>query len=637
LNFKEEKMYPGKEELYKIANMLGKDFNSKYELIGKLGEGGFGEVYKVKDKTSNKLCALKILDIGKLPVNDEEERKNAKKLFIREAQLLKECAHPNIVEVIDDVSAQGSLPYILMQYIEGESLSTYLKKRGELVITEVLEKSESILPALAHIHSKGLVHKDLKPENIMLEAVTGRIVIIDFGLARTFIDLTTDVSTVRVGEGITGSPLYMAPELWEKRGINLKADIYSYGVILFQMLTGEVPFKGDYAEVKNGHLEGNVSNVRRKNPAAPSEIQKVIEKAMAKDSWERYADANALLDAIRNAKNESDGLPSPEIQRQLRNYIFKEKLKGHGLFSKVYSVRHTYLGDEFVLKIMDFDLIIAFIEKSGYNIEFIKSEFKRRTNKFNEKAKFFRKLDYHPNIVKITDASVVTIEHDNNKFEIPYLVCKRTQGLKLNEFILKEKPLELDRILNIALNILSALKAIHEKDNIYWEVIPEKIFIEEKTDNAILLSAGLQDFFNIGDETFVSQTKLQTDARCLFVKNYIPTKYSPWKKGIAWDISLFGLLLYQMLTGKSNYSNDPFLLFHNNNNTDEEIFRKVKDNVTYPEIILKQLIKIVMKTMFKDLRRHYRNVKRIMDDIEKIKKNYLKLNERKNNAKRLEK
>lgn len=615
-----------KEELAGLAGRLGEEFNSKYELIEKLGKGGFGEVYKAKNAKSGKLCTIKILDTSKMSVNDENEKKNAKKLFIHEAQLLKECVHQNIVKVIDDVSAQGSLSYILMQYIEGESLSAYIKKRGELPITEVLEISESILPALAYIHSKDLVHKDLKPENIMLEAGTGKIVIIDFGLARYAIDLTTDATTVKVGEPITGSPLYMAPELWEKRGVNLKADIYSYGVILFQMLTGEVPFKGDLADVKNGHLKGSVPNVRRKNPAAPPGMQKVIEKAMAKDSWERYANALDLVDAIRNAKNENDGLPSPDIQRQLRNYIFKGKLRGHGLFSKVYSVRHTYWEDEFVLKIMDFDLIIQFIIKSGHNDDYINREFERRTNRFKEKARFFKKLEDHPNIVKIADASVVTKEHDNNKFEIPYLVCKRIQGLNLNEFILKEKPLELGRILNIALNILSALQAIHEKDHIYWEVIPEKIFIEEKTDNAILLSAGLQDFLNIGDETLVSQTKLQTDARCWYIKDYIPNKYNPWEKGIAWDISLFGLLLYQMLTGETNYSNDPFKFFYNS--TDDEITMKVKQTVTYPEIILKQLIKVVMKTMLKDFRRHYKYVKRIMDDIEKIKKSYLKLKEK---------
>jgi serine/threonine protein kinase len=370
LNFREEKMDDvKKEELDVTAKRLGEEFNSKYELIEKLGKGGFGEVYKVKDRILNRLCALKILDIKKLAGEDDNEREITKQLFIKEAQNLAQFRHTNIVQVYE-VGGLNNIPYIVMQFVEGKSLLDLVNDKKKLSFSETLKISGSVLPALQYIHSKGLVHRDLKPENIILEAGSRKVVIIDFGLSIKSIDSTTDTSTDKLCEVIKGSPLYMAPEFWEKRKVNSKADIYSYGVILFQMLTGEAPFKGDFAQVKAGHLEGKVPDVKQKNKAVPSGIQKVIKKAMAKDPLERYADASDLLDAIRRAEKEDDGYPSLEVQKQLADrYTFEGELIGHGQFSKVYSMRHLTRGGEYALKIMDFDFTLQDIKKTIHDGE----------------------------------------------------------------------------------------------------------------------------------------------------------------------------------------------------------------------------------------------------------------------------
>lgn len=612
-----------KEELDDTAKMLGEDFNSKYELIEKLGKGGFGEVYKVKDKTLSRLCALKIIGLNKLAGDDEKERESTKQLFIREAQNLAQFRHTNIVEVYE-VGGLDNIPYIVMQFVDGKNLLDLITEKGKLSYSEALEISGSVLPALQYIHSKGLVHRDIKPENIVLEAGSRKVVIIDFGLSIKSLNLTTDVSTHKVGEVLKGSPLYMAPEFWEKREVNSKADIYSYGVILFQALTGEVPFKGDYAQVKKGHLEEPVPDVKQMNQDVPSGIQKVINKAMAKDPLERYADANTLLDAIRDAEKEDEGYPSLEVQKQLADrYTFEGELIGQGQFSKVYSMRHVTREGEYALKIMDFDFTLQDIKKTIHYGEDISSAFEKRKKRFIEKANFFYALQNHQNIVDIDNAGFVPIEHENIKYLIPYVVLKRIRGVKLEELIERESPLALERILNIAIGIISAIQAIHEKGYIYWEVIPRKIFIEEITGNAILLSAGLPTNKDIAQE-WVSQTKV-SDTRLVYVRENVPQVSNRKERGIASDISLFGILLYQIIMGEIYDKEADINLFEIlKNETDDEILSKMKNKTGFSDDILKDLLKITRKTMAKNRRKRYRSMKTIIKDLEKIKKVYLR-------------
>jgi serine/threonine protein kinase len=618
LNFKEKKMNSMKKEEMEITSKrLGEEFNSKYELIEKLGKGGFGEVYKVKDKILNRLCALKILDIMKLAVDDDNERESTKQLFIREAQTLAQCRHDHIVQVYE-VAGLDHIPYIVMQFVEGKNLLDLINDEKKLSFSKTLGISGAVLPALQYIHSKGLVHRDLKPENIMIEAGSEKVVIIDFGLAIKYIDS----KTADKFEPIKGTLLYMAPEIWKKRQVNSKADIYSYGVILFRMLTGEAPFEGDFGQVKAGHLEGKVPKVKQKNKAVPSGIQKVIEKAMAKDPLERYADASELLDAIKKAQKEDEGYPSIEVQKQLADrYTFEGELIGEGQFSKVYSMRHLTRGGEYALKIMDLKFTLEDIKKTIHEGENISTAFEKRKKRFIEKANFFYALKPHPNIVDIDNAGFVPMEHENIKFMLPYVALKRIRGVKLEEFIREESPLPLGKILNIALGILSALQSIHEKGYTYWEVIPRKIFIEEKTGNPVLLSAGLPSDKDIVLE-WVSQTKV-SDTRLIYVRDNVPRGYNRKERGIASDISLFGILLYQMIMGEIYDKEEDINLFEILKVEDVEILRNMKSKSGFPEDLLKDLLRITWKTMGKGRWKKYQSTKNIIKDLEKIGRSYL--------------
>lgn len=605
-----------KEELSVLAGRLGEEFNSKYELIEKLGKGGFGEVYKANVKAEDlpeKLCAIKILERGKMSTNEWEI---AKKLFDQEAQNLNKCQHPNIVR-FHEIGGMDNIHYIVMQFVEGKNLQDLINKKKQLPFAEILEISEVVLPALDYIHSKGLVHRDLKPGNIMLDDGNRQLVILDFGLTRKSIDLKTDASTV-IFEPKKGSPLYMAPELWEKRGVNLKADIYAYGVILFQMLTGEVPFNGDITQVKEGHLKGIVPDVKQKNKAAPSGIQKVIKKAMAKDPLDRYSNALEFLNAIKKSEMDDEGYPRLEVRKQLADrYTFDGELIGQGQFSKVYSMHRLFREGEFALKIMDFDFTLQHIKKN-YDGKDLKREFEKRRNRFIEKANFFYDLQNHPNIVRIDNSGFVPLEQDNIGYMLPYVVLKRIRGVNLEELIKKESPLALEKILKIATGVVSALKEIHEKDYIYWEVLPRKIFIEEKTGNPILLSAGLPTEKNIVKE-WVSETKL-SDARLVYVREHLPPDHDRKRRGIASDISLLGILLYQMITGEIYEPNEDVNLFEIlNEETDDQILNKMRNKSGIPDDILKDLLEIIRKTMAKNRRKRYRNMDMILTDLKKVK------------------
>jgi serine/threonine protein kinase len=321
-----------------------------------------------------------------------------------------------------------------------------------------------------------------------------------------------------------------------------------------------------------------------------------------------------------NSKYEDEGYPSLEVQRQLADrYTFEGELIGQGQFSKVYAMRHLTRGGEYALKIMDFEFTLQDIKKTIHNGEDISSAFEKRKNRFIERSNFFYALQHHPNIVDIDNAGFVPIEHENIQYMIPYVVLKRIRGVKLEELIEKESPLALERILNIAIGILSALRAIHEKDYIYWELIPEKIFIEEKTGNAILLSAGLPTDKDI-DMEWVSKTKV-SDTRLVYVRENVPRDYNRKERGIASDISLFGILLYQIIMGEIFDKYDDINLFEKlNKETDDEILSKMKNKSGIPGDILKDLLEITRKTMAKGRRKRYQSVENIIKDLEKIRK-----------------
>jgi serine/threonine protein kinase len=287
-----------------VLKKLGK----KYKYIRDLGGGTFSNVYLVLHTIFNEEHALKIMNsqhiLKKLEKENIDESKQRfdkiKERFIKEAKLYKRINHPNVVKIHDiDVIMEEKrsieFPYLIMDYIKGSSLTDIIENEAPLEFNRVLGLAKDILGAIEVIHKNNIIHRDLKPDNIMV-AETGKAILIDFGLAK---DLLSDTKLTSTGISI-GTPLYMSPEqCLDSSKVGKYTDIYSFGVVLFEMLAGEPPFGGNnFFEIMNAHCEKPVPDVRGKNPGLPAGIEKIIQKAMAKEASDRYKNAEIIINEL---------------------------------------------------------------------------------------------------------------------------------------------------------------------------------------------------------------------------------------------------------------------------------------------------------------------------------------------------
>lgn len=261
---------------------LGTMLDDRYEILEVIGTGGMAVVYKAMCHRLNRYVAVKILR-DEL-ANDEEFRKR----FQTEAQAVAMLSHPNIVSVYD-VSHSDGVEYIVMELIEGVTLMQYMKKKGALGWKEALHFAVQISKALEHAHEKGIVHRDIKPQNIMI-LKDGTIKVADFGIA------ALESAQEKKSDQTVGSVHYIAPEQARGEQPDPRSDIYSLGVVMYEMLTGKMPYDGDTAEqVAMKHITGHPVPPQEINPDIPEELAAITLKAMNSDISARYQSASELL------------------------------------------------------------------------------------------------------------------------------------------------------------------------------------------------------------------------------------------------------------------------------------------------------------------------------------------------------
>lgn len=261
---------------------LGTMLDDRYEILEVIGTGGMAVVYKAMCHRLNRYVAVKILR-DEL-ANDEEFRKR----FQTEAQAVAMLSHPNIVSVYD-VSHSDGVEYIVMELIEGVTLMQYMKKKGALGWKEALHFAVQISKALEHAHDKGIVHRDIKPQNIMI-LKDGTIKVADFGIA------ALESAQEKKSDQTVGSVHYIAPEQARGEQPDPRSDIYSLGVVMYEMLTGKMPYDGDTAEqVAMKHITGHPVPPQELNPDIPEELAAITLKAMNSDINARYQSASELL------------------------------------------------------------------------------------------------------------------------------------------------------------------------------------------------------------------------------------------------------------------------------------------------------------------------------------------------------
>ena len=261
---------------------IGKMLDNRYEILERIGTGGMAIVYKAKCHRLNRLVAVKILK------SDLAQDEDFRRRFNAESQAVAQLSHPNIVSVYD-VSKGGDIEYIVMELIDGITLKQYMEKRGQLNWRESLHFITQIMRGLSHAHSRGIVHRDIKPQNVMVLR-DGSVKVADFGIA------CLENAAQTLTQEALGSVHYISPEQARGDRIDARSDIYSAGVVLYEMLTGRLPFEGDSAvSVAIQHLSSVPLAPREINPDIPEQLELICMKAMAPDLDKRYPSADAMI------------------------------------------------------------------------------------------------------------------------------------------------------------------------------------------------------------------------------------------------------------------------------------------------------------------------------------------------------
>ncbi len=310
--------------------MIGKLLDERYELIKKIGAGGMADVYMAKDILLDRVVAVKILHSNFAEDNDFIIR------FRHEAQSAGKLTHPNIVGIYD-VGCDGDIHYIVMEYVEGETLKQYIQSHPHIPIDTAVRIAIDIGNALEEAHANGIIHCDIKPHNILLTE-NGKVKVTDFGIARAI-----NSSTVIDKESILGSVHYLSPEQAAGDKITAKTDIYSLGIVLYEMLTHHLPFEGETAvSIALQHMQGDIPRPTKYNPAISPMLEECLLTALQKDPDKRYDTVSDFISELKIAQGFTTTIYKPASHdfTTMTRPISKKKIRQSRLERKETKIAH---------------------------------------------------------------------------------------------------------------------------------------------------------------------------------------------------------------------------------------------------------------------------------------------------------
>ncbi|MBL8197122.1 MAG: serine/threonine protein kinase, partial [Blastocatellia bacterium] len=301
---------------------IGKTIAEKYLLEKLIGTGGMGSVYAGKHVQLGRAIAVKVMNAD--TVSDE----TAVARFIREAKTAAKLDHANAVTIHDFGSTSNGGAFIVMEYISGQSLRKYLSKHGALSLKQTLAWFMPICEVIEAAHQRGIIHRDLKPENIMLKEIGEEIVIkvVDFGLAKLVTNTDASQKLTKTGE-FMGTPQYMAPEVYDGEAADHRTDIYALGIILYEMISGKIPFAGSVQNIISGHLFNEPKPITSINPNLPIEIDQVLALALEKNRDKRISSAVEFANAFKKSisKISTQQIIKQTVATQLKNIPLEDE------------------------------------------------------------------------------------------------------------------------------------------------------------------------------------------------------------------------------------------------------------------------------------------------------------------------
>jgi tRNA A-37 threonylcarbamoyl transferase component Bud32 len=272
-----------------MSTLVGMQLSGRYRLDAQIGTGGMSTVYRALDQTLERRVAIKLMHREIASDSDQLER------FRREARAVAQLSHPHIVGVIDAGEDEGR-PYIVFEYVEGETLKERIRRMGRLPMDEAIAYAIEIARALGCAHSRHIVHRDVKPQNVLIDE-EGSAKVTDFGIARTL-----DQEGLTADGRVLGTTDYVSPEQALGHDVNGQSDIYSLGVVLFEMLTGDVPFHGEnQVSVAMKHVREDMPDLQMRRPEASATLASVLDRMTDKDLRRRYPDAATLIADLEEA------------------------------------------------------------------------------------------------------------------------------------------------------------------------------------------------------------------------------------------------------------------------------------------------------------------------------------------------
>jgi eukaryotic-like serine/threonine-protein kinase len=501
-----------------------------YRILGHLGDGGMGVVYRAEDTRLGRVVALKLLP-PELTRDPE-----AKRRFEREARAAALLDHPNICTTYDFGEAEGDgQMYIAMACYEGESLADRVT-HGPLSLDDAIKILEQICRGLGKAHASGVIHRDIKPGNVMLTA-DGVVKIVDFGLAK--LSAGSQLTKSRTS---LGTAAYMAPEQLRGEEVGPQTDIWASGIVLFELLTGTRPFRGDYAEALSySILNEQPATITELRPDLPVEIDRIIKKMLRKDPLQRYASTDeviAELEVLRTPSSGSgkSGPRSTKVREPLRAgaklgpYEIVEPL-GSGGMGDVYRARDTRLDRQVALKVLAPEF----------------SEDAERKQRFQREAKTISSLS-HPNICTLFDVG----EQEGTD----YLVMEYLEGETLAERLTRGA-LPLTELLKTGIQIGEALGRAHQQGIVHRDLKPGNVMLT-KTGAVKLLDFGLAK--DVGAVTTTPRRRsgspspdkpLTAEGAIVGTLAYMaPEQVEGQEADARSDIFAYGAILYEMATGK---------------------------------------------------------------------------------------
>jgi len=558
----------------------------RYQILKRLGEGDMGAVYKARDHELDRLVALKVIR-PELAGHPDILRR-----FKQELILARQVTHKNVVRIFDLGSADGR-KFITMDYIPGRDLKSILVERGKLPATEVIPIFQQICLGLEAAHVEGVVHRDLKPQNVMVDDA-GRVWLMDFGLARSM-ELA---GLTRTGV-LMGTPDYMSPEQARAEKVDARSDLFSLGIIVYEMLIGRLPFEADTLMAKLlQRVQKQATPVTEIDPSIPASLGAVVSKCLERDVTKRYQSVREILDDLAgkpqttqhadagqtigavssDASAISLSILGPGSQFGPRYRIESEI--GEGGMGKVYKALDTDLDRTVALK-----LIRPELARDASSLQ-----------RFKQELLLASRIS-HRNILRIHDLGDVG--------GVKFISMAYIQGMDLHEAIAKMGKLQTERVVNIAKQLAGALEAAHAEGVVHRDLKPRNVLIE--VDDHVYISD-----FGLAKSLDTDNTAMTRAGEVLGTPRYMSPEQAESKAADhRSDIYSLGVILYEMATGEVPFTGESSL---------QVMFQHVQQTPKDPRLLNPEtpeyLALIILKCLEKNPVLRYQNATELLQDLE---------------------